>query len=108
MGMGGGVTGYSPVPQRFDVPDTITPVRTASPAPSTLRPPAFKGSGMKLGAKKKDQLADALGGEMHDIESRSPTPGTPVGASTPSDFARPKGFRGSIPPVTPDRSVVQF
>ena len=58
--LGGGISGYSPVPQReFSAP---TPVRTASPAPSSLRAPAFKGSGMKLGAKKTQQAAllDAL------------------------------------------------
>ncbi|EIN14331.1 hypothetical protein PUNSTDRAFT_49151 [Punctularia strigosozonata HHB-11173 SS5] len=102
MGMGGGVTGYSPVPQRFDVPETVTPARNSSPAPSSLRPPAFKGSGMKLGAKKKDQLADALGGEIHESESPVPSaPGTPL-PSAQADLARPKGYRGSIPPVTPD------
>jgi len=60
--LGGGVSGYAPLPQRFDAPSP--PVRTASPAPSSLRTPSFKGSGMKLGSKrtKQAELLDALGG----------------------------------------------
>ena len=53
--LGGGISGYAPVAQReYNAP---TPIRTASPAPSSLRAPAFKGSGMKLGAKKTQQSA---------------------------------------------------
>ncbi|KAI0936893.1 hypothetical protein AcW1_001014 [Taiwanofungus camphoratus] len=91
--LGGGITGYSPVPQRFDTPP-ITPIRTASPAPS--RTPAFKGSGMKLGSKKTRQaeLLDALGGEALLSEDMS-TPATPA-AATPE----PKSDRGSLPAVT--------
>ena len=49
------MSGYSPVPQnRFEAPEP-TLARTSSPAPSSLRAPAFKGSGMKLGSKKTKQ-----------------------------------------------------
>lgn len=59
-------SGYSSIP-RFDVSTpAVNNSRSASPAPSSLRPPAFKGSGMKLGSKKKAgaDLADLLGGDM--------------------------------------------
>lgn len=99
--LGGGITGYSPVPQRFDTPP-ITPIRTASPAPS--RTPAFKGSGMKLGSKKTRQaeLLDALGGEALLSEDMS-TPATPA-AATPE----PKSDRGSLPAVTAERYFVRL
>ncbi|KAI0082323.1 hypothetical protein K474DRAFT_1655706 [Panus rudis PR-1116 ss-1] len=97
--LGGGVTGYSPVPQRYDAPPT--PIRTASPAPSSLRAPAFKGSGMKLGSKKNKQseLLDALGGEALLSEDMS-VPSTPS-AVTPEPTL-PKDERGSLPVVTPE------
>ncbi|THH16448.1 hypothetical protein EW146_g4200 [Bondarzewia mesenterica] len=98
--LGSGPTGYSPVPQRFDAP-TAAPVRTASPAPSSLRAPAFKGSGMKLGSKKTKQaeLLDALGGEALISEDMS-VPTTPAVTSTPQ-LALAKESRGSLPAVTP-------
>ena len=102
--LGGGISGYSPVPQReFSAP---TPVRTASPAPSSLRAPAFKGSGMKLGAKKTQQAAllDALGSEALLSEDMS-VPATPAVSSTPEPVAAPKSDRGSLPPVDQERSV---
>lgn len=98
---GGGVTGYSSVPQqRFESPE-ITPARTSSPAPSSLRAPAFKGTGMKLGSKKTKQaeLLDALGGEGLAYEDASAPP-TPVPSHEPS---APKNTRGSLPPVKAER-----
>ncbi|CAL1694674.1 unnamed protein product [Somion occarium] len=97
--LGGGVSGYSPVPQRFDAPST--PVRTSSPAPSSLRAPAFKSGGMKLGAKKSKQseLLDALGSEVLLSEDMS-VPTTPA-ATTPEPFVQ-KDERGSLPTVTPE------
>ncbi|EJF67306.1 hypothetical protein DICSQDRAFT_76923 [Dichomitus squalens LYAD-421 SS1] len=96
--LGGGISGYSAVPQReFNAP---TPQRTASPAPSSLRAPAFKGSGMKLGAKKSQQsaLLDALGGEALLSEDMS-APATPAVSNTPEPVAAHKNERGSLPPV---------
>jgi coatomer subunit delta len=86
-GLGSGISGYSPVSQKYDAPDPV-PARTSSPAQSALRPPAFKGSGMKLGSKKvkQDQLLDALGGEIVSVEDLSAPP-TPA-ASTPEPQAR--------------------
>jgi len=95
--LGGGVSGYSPIPQqRFEAPETIL-ARTSSPAPSSLRAPAFKGSGMKLGNKKTKQaeLLDALGGEGLVYEEAS-VPATPV-AQEPT--AAPKDTRGSLPAI---------
>ncbi|KAI0249520.1 hypothetical protein BJV78DRAFT_1276138 [Lactifluus subvellereus] len=97
--LGGGVSGYSPVPQRFDVPSS--PARTASPVSSSLRAPAFKGSGMKLGSKKTKQaeLLDALGGSAILSEDMS-VPNTPA-ASTPEPSIM-KDARSSLPTVTPE------
>ncbi|EGN93532.1 hypothetical protein SERLA73DRAFT_189226 [Serpula lacrymans var. lacrymans S7.3] len=93
--LGGGVTGYSALPQRFEAPEAPA-ARTASPAPaSSTRGPAFKGSGMKLGSKKTKQaeLIDALGGEALSVEeiSAPPTPALEVAA--------PKDTRGSLPSI---------
>lgn len=98
--LGGGVTGYSPVPTRYDSP--VTPVRTSSPAPSSARAPAFKGSGMKLGSKKTKQseLLDALGGEALLSEDMS-VPTSPAATSAPDPIAQ-KDERGSLPTVTPE------
>ncbi|KAH9969130.1 hypothetical protein BC827DRAFT_1258016 [Russula dissimulans] len=97
--LGGGVSGYAPVPQRFDAPST--PARTASPAPSSLRAPTFKGSGMKLGSKKTKQaeLLDALGGSALLSEEMS-APTTPV-AVTPEPTIT-KETRNPLPVVTPE------
>ncbi|CCA67697.1 related to coatomer delta subunit (delta-coat protein) [Serendipita indica DSM 11827] len=83
--------GYSSVP-RFD---TASPVpRTESPQPKA-KAPAFKGTGMKLGATKKVKQAevlDALGGELATPDrSRAGTPAIPAAASiqrisTPSNL----------------------
>ena len=103
LGIGGGVSGYSPVPQRFD-PSPV-PARTSSPTPSSVRPPQFKGSGMKLGSKKttQSQLLDALGGEALLSEDMS-VPTTPA-ATTPEPHAAPKNGRGSLPEVVQERFV---
>ncbi|KAI0059417.1 hypothetical protein BV25DRAFT_1828935 [Artomyces pyxidatus] len=99
--LGGGLTGYSAVSQRFDAP-AVTPARTASPAPSSVRPPAFKGSGMKLGSKKTKQaeLLDALGGSALLSEDMSAPP-TPAVGNTPEPVVV-KDARGSLPTVTPE------
>ena len=55
--LGGGISGYAPVPQReFNAP---TPVRTASPAPSSLRAPAFFMSCAALVPAKESASSDA-------------------------------------------------
>jgi coatomer subunit delta len=72
-------SGYSSIP-RFEIPTpAINNSRSASPAPSSLRPPAFKGSGMKLGSKKKTgaDLADLLGGDVAASEEPLLPPTTP-------------------------------
>jgi hypothetical protein len=97
-GLGGGMSGYSAVPQRYDTPDRdISSARAASPAPSAPRAPAFKGSGMKLGSKKvgQDQLLNALGNEVKtpDVSARS----------SPAPRAGPKSGRGSLPAVDQER-----
>ncbi|KAF5391026.1 hypothetical protein D9757_003937 [Collybiopsis confluens] len=100
--LGGSVSGYSPVP-RFDVPDpTPSRITTSSPAPSSTRTPAFKGSGMKLGSKKTKQaeLLDALGGDVlasPDIALETSAPPTPSATGSPAIPS--SGERGSIPEV---------
>ncbi|EIW64456.1 coatomer subunit delta [Trametes versicolor FP-101664 SS1] len=97
--LGGGISGYAPVAQREYTPPAA--IRTNSPAPSSLRAPAFKGSGMKLGGKRTQQsaLLDALGGEALLSEDMS-APGTPAVSHTPEPVASaPKNDRGSLPPV---------
>lgn len=96
--LGGGATGYAPIPQRFEAP---TPQRTVSPQPSTLRTPAFKSGGMKLGSKKTKQaeLLDALGGELA-VEEQS-VPASPVHAPEPVDPV--KDYSSSLPTVTQER-----
>lgn len=96
--MGGGASGYAPVPQRFDAP---SPARQASPAPSTLRAPAFKSGGMKLGSKKTKQaeLLDALGGEVLAAEDLS-APATPAPVAEPLPT---KDYTQSLPTVTHER-----
>jgi hypothetical protein len=91
--MGGGISGYASIPQRYDTPEP-TPIRSSSPAPASVRAPAFKGSGMKLGSKKvkQDQLLDALGGEV--ASSAPPTPSVSRG-----EPAARKATRGSLPAV---------
>jgi len=84
--IGGGISGYAPV-ARFEAPETMlnTPSQVSSMSATTpARTPAFKSSGMKLGAKKTKQaeLLDALGGDVlastAGVEVLGPpTPGVP-------------------------------
>lgn len=107
--LGGGSSGYSPVP-RYDSPETTSALRvqTSSPAPSSVRAPAFKGAGMKLGTKKTKQaeLLDALGGDVL-ASTASPefsAPSTPAPVSTP--LAQKNDGRGSLPEMESERCVV--
>lgn len=69
-GSGGGGSmagGYNPV-QRYEAP-SVSEYRT--PSPATAREPAkpaFKGTGMKLGKKKGNDLTSVLGGEVEEAE----------------------------------------
>ncbi|KAI5991738.1 hypothetical protein F5J12DRAFT_897428 [Pisolithus orientalis] len=100
-GIGGGISGYSPVP-RFEAASEASPIRTASPAPSASRQPAFKSSGMKLGSRKTRQaeLLDALGGEVLSAEEIS-APSTPGIAESPVP-ATASVVKNSLPIVTPE------
>jgi hypothetical protein len=90
------IGGYSPVP-RYEAPSPAP--RNPSPAPSTLKPPAFKSSGMKLGAKKSTstQLLAELGDEASPAAATAETSRT---SSTPTTVGR-----GSIPAVNQERLV---
>ena len=108
QGGGPGFTGgssnigsYSPVP-RYEAPSPVP--RNPSPAQTTLKPPAFKSSGMKLGAKKStnSQLIEELGAETTPQSSKAEVSHT---SSAPSATATVAG-RGSIPGVQEKRSVV--
>jgi hypothetical protein len=97
---GGGssnIGGYSPVP-RYEAPSPAP--RNPSPAPSSLKPPAFKSSGLKLGAKKSTstQLIAELGDEA--------TPSTQT--ETPRTPATAVAGRGSIPAVSQEMSVTDL
>jgi coatomer subunit delta len=87
--------GYSSVP-RFEASSPVP--RTESPQPKA-KAPAFKGTGMKLGATKKLKQAealDALGSELATPDmSRSATPSIPAAASS-----RPAAAKSSVPSVT--------
>ncbi|PFH47350.1 hypothetical protein AMATHDRAFT_198192 [Amanita thiersii Skay4041] len=101
--LGGGTTGYSPVP-RFEAPEApVTRINTSSPAASsTPRAPAFKGSGMKLGAKKSKQaeLLDALGPEAIVSTPEVSAPPTPSGATEQAVLPKAgDSGRGSLPEV---------
>lgn len=104
----GGVTGYASVP-RFEAPEPIsTPSHVSSTTTSApTRAPAFKGSGMKLGAKKTRQaeLLDALGGDvlastgaLADLSA----PTTPAVAEPPAQQRASDG-RGSLPEVEKEK-----
>lgn len=106
--LGGGATGYSPVP-RFEAPEISTSAssRLHSTSSSTpARSPAFKGSGMKLGSKKTKQaeLLDALGGDVLATttiaELSVPAPAAPE----PPAVQKVSG-RGSLPEVEAERCV---
>ncbi|KAK7062577.1 coatomer subunit delta [Paramarasmius palmivorus] len=101
--LGGGISGYSPVP-RYEAPDPTPPrITTSSPAPSAARAPAFKGSGMKLGSKKTKQaeLLDALGGDLSlaaaPAVAEMSAPPTPAPISEPT--SQSNNGRGSLPGV---------
>jgi coatomer subunit delta len=97
--LGGGISGYAPVPQRFDPP---APARQTSPAPSSLRSPTFKSGGMKLGSKrtKQAELLDALGGEVLAAEDLS-APATPAPAA---ELSLPvKDYTQTLPTVAHER-----
>ncbi|KAF7439906.1 hypothetical protein PC9H_000243 [Pleurotus ostreatus] len=96
--MGGGITGYSPVPQAAPEPIRATP--SPSTTQTTTRAPAFRGSGMKLGSKKTKQaeLIDALGGEAlatTPLLAEASVPQSPSVSAPPE----PKNERGSLPEV---------
>jgi hypothetical protein len=102
--LGGGVSGYSPVTQRFDAPEPSASRMKTSPAPSA-RSPAFKGTGMKLGSKKTKQaeLLDALGGEvLANTTAASELSVPPPSAAVPEPTVQKTG-RGSLPEVTAER-----
>ncbi|KAK0187174.1 hypothetical protein F5146DRAFT_765667 [Armillaria mellea] len=97
--LGGGPTGYSQVP-RFETPEaTPSRITTSSPAPTSSRAPAFKGSGMKLGSKKTKQaeLLDALGGEV--LAPPTPEVSAPPTPTISSESAHQNTGRGSLPEV---------
>lgn len=87
--------GYSSIP-RFEAPSPVP--RTESPQPKS-KAPAFKGTGMKLGASKKLKQAealDALGGEFVTPEaSRAGTPSIPAPATS-----RAAAVKSSVPSVS--------
>ncbi|RDB30672.1 Coatomer subunit delta [Hypsizygus marmoreus] len=98
--LGGGVSGYSPVPQRFEAPEVSSPVTRLTSSPAA-RSPAFKGSGMKLGTKKTKQaeLLDALGGDVLASTASAGEISTPPSPSViPSPVHKNDG-RGSLPDV---------
>lgn len=90
--------GYSSVP-RFEAPSPVPRAESPQPKPKA---PAFKGSGMKLGATKKQRQAevlDALGGELQTPElSRAGTPAIPAPATSQRAAAK-----SSVPSVTRER-----
>lgn len=107
LGVGGGISGYSPVPQKFETPE-VSPIMRTSPSPGSLRAPAFKGSGMKLGSKKTKQaeLLDALGGEVLASSAAAgelgvSVPPSPMVATAPASSLVKSGSdgRGSVPEV---------
>ncbi|KII93087.1 hypothetical protein PLICRDRAFT_379104 [Plicaturopsis crispa FD-325 SS-3] len=94
--LGGGASGYAAVP-RFETPETPI-ARNSSPAPSSVRAPAFKGSGMKLGSKKTKQaeLLEELGGSDLPVREELSAPSSPAVSISPSVS---RDGRGSLPAV---------
>jgi hypothetical protein len=88
---------YSPVP-RYEAPAPAP--RNASPAAPTLKPPAFKSSGMKLGAKKasNSQLLEELGADATPQSAKS-EPQRSVGPTVALG-------RGNIPTIEQKRYVL--
>ncbi|KAF5332613.1 hypothetical protein D9611_005281 [Ephemerocybe angulata] len=112
-GIGGGASGYSPVP-RYDAPDASATNNAASTrqtsslssSNTTTRAPAFKSGGLKLGAKKGKQntdLLEALGSELASVPSyESSAPATPAVEAAPvsrAPAAQTYSERGSVPEV---------
>ena len=105
LGVGGGISGYSPIP-RFEPAEPSPIARGMTPA---AKSPAFKGSGMKLGSAKKTkqaELLDALGGEVLattglGVEERT-APTTPTQAVSEPTIQKASG-RGSVPEVEAER-----
>ncbi|PVG03229.1 hypothetical protein CPB86DRAFT_793678 [Serendipita vermifera] len=96
--------GYSSVP-RFEAPSPIP--RTDSPQPKP-KAPAFKGTGMKLGATKKlkqSEVLDALGGELNTPPdtSRAGTPAIPAAATSQRG-----AVQSSVPSVTRESVHIQI
>lgn len=110
--MGGGPTGYSSVP-RFEAPEIPTPPSTSrynSTPATSVRGPAFKGSGMKLGSKKTKQaeLIDALGGDVlatTNIADLSASAGPASPAVLEHVPVQKVSGRGSLPEVEAQRCV---
>ncbi|KAF8971900.1 hypothetical protein BDZ97DRAFT_1152820 [Flammula alnicola] len=101
--LGGGVTGYSPVP-RFEAPELSTSstsrLNTTTPS-APARSPAFKGSGMKLGSKKTKQaeLLDALGGDVLASTNISELSAPVAAVHEPPPTVQKVSGRGSLPEV---------
>ncbi|KXN84984.1 Coatomer subunit delta [Leucoagaricus sp. SymC.cos] len=102
--LGGGITGYASVP-RFEAPEPVSHIPshvTSTSASTHTRAPAFKGSGMKLGAKKTRQaeLLDALGGDVLASTGAADlsVPATPAAPDTPV-VQKANDGRGSLPEV---------
>ncbi|KAJ7281503.1 hypothetical protein C8J57DRAFT_1123330 [Mycena rebaudengoi] len=97
---GGGITGYSPVPQQYNPP---TPTPSNNSSLSTPRAPAFKGTGMKLGSSKKTkqaELIDALGGDYISSLPEEPlTPSVPTAPILAAKATSANKGRGSLPEV---------
>lgn len=112
-GSGFAGTGSGSMPSYSRVPlyePTLEPARTDSPSSvSTSRTPAFKGSGMKLGSKKKQtDLLDALGGEALSTPELS-VPSTPLAPSTPEPIVAKGGInRGSLPSIQVERYAIKL
>ena len=107
--LGGGATGYSPVP-RFEAPEiSASPVSrlNSNPSSTPARSPAFKGSGMKLGSKKTKQaeLLDALGGDVLATTSIAEL-STPAPAAPEAPAVQKVSGRGSLPEVDAERYVL--
>ena len=106
-GFGGGVTGYSPVP-RYEAPEPPVNRTPATTTSNTPRAPAFKGSGMKLGAKKtkQNELLDALGASApYEAPSAPVTPAVEAAPSRPAPVAQ-SNDRGSVPDVEREEYVL--
>ena len=105
LGVGGGISGYSPIP-RFEPVEPSPITRGMTP---TAKSPAFKGSGMKLGSAKKTkqaELLDTLGSEVLattglGVEERT-APTTPTQAVSEPMIQKASG-RGSVPEVEAER-----